>query len=73
MTGGAALWHTNDFDYYKINVYKNGAWHRVTPWVYTNGKWTRAGGGNCLMIEWYDKNGNLMVDSNGNTILVRDR
>jgi len=72
-SGGVAVWHTTDFDYYKVKLYKNGSWKGATPWVYTDGEWRKVGGANCLMIEWYDKNGNLMVDSQGRTILVRDR
>lgn len=43
----------------------------VIPYIYTSGEWKVAGGAECLMIEWYDKDGKLMTDSTGKTILVR--
>ena len=72
-SGGVAVYDTTDFKFCKAQIYNNNMWKPAIPYVYTNGEWKVLGGTNCLMIEWYDSNGNLMVDSDGKTILVRER
>lgn len=59
---------SGDFDTYYPWIYTSSGWKRCRPAVY-NGGWHYMG--ETLWLQWRDKDGKDMTDSNGNPIQVR--
>lgn len=77
VQGGISIYNINgggeypDWEWCAPYVY-SGEWKRSLPWVYNGSKWQQIGGAGANMQYWLDKNGNIITDSHGNPILIRD-
>lgn len=69
--GFATTYINNDWGLTTPNVYHSAQWCETVPWVYTGGQWKKLGAAGTLLIYWLDSNGDYMMDSDGNYILVR--
>ena len=74
IQGGVMVYTCPEYEYeFTIpNIYTDNEWKQMRPYIYINGEWKVLGAAGCPMVYWYDSNGNLMTDTNGKYILVRD-
>lgn len=57
---------------YKMNTLGDFEWQYGKPWIYLNNEWTHIGGSGTLWVYLLDSNGDYILDSNNNNILVKE-